>query len=56
MDLSKTLNNGYRLLLFRIEGYPGHIGFLLIKIHLLAFGFITKKWIISPIIQINLFS
>ena len=37
LDLSKALNNGYRPLLFRIEGYPGHFGFLvrilLLKIH-----------------------
>ena len=56
LDPSKALNNGYRLLYFRIEGYLGHFGFLFIKIHLLAFGFVTEKWIISPKIQINLFS
>ena len=36
-DLSKALNNRYRLLLLRIDRYPGHFGVLLIKIHLLAF-------------------
>ena len=44
--LSKILYNGYRLLLLRIEGYPVHFGFLLIKIHLLALGVVTIKWII----------
>ena len=42
-DLSKALNIGYRLFLLRIEGYPGHFGFLLIKIHLLAFGIVDNK-------------
>ena len=32
-DLSKALNNGYRLLLLTIEGYPGHFKVL----HLWAF-------------------
>ena len=56
LDLSKALNNGYCLLLFRIEGYLGHFGFLLIKIYLLAFRCVTEKWTISPKIQKNLFS
>ena len=34
LDLSKALNNRYRLLLLRINRYPGHFGVLLIKIHL----------------------
>ena len=33
-DLSKALNNGYRPLLLTIGGYPGHFGFLLIKIRI----------------------
>ena len=48
LDLSKALNNGYRLLLFKIEGYPGRSGFLLKRIQLLAFGFVTVTWLISP--------
>ena len=56
MDLSKALNNGYRLLLFRSEGYPGHFGFLLIKIQLLAFGVVTVKWIMGPKAKKNMFS
>ena len=43
LDLSKTLNNGYRLLLLRIEGYPGHFGVLLIEIHLLPLGFLAEN-------------
>ena len=54
-DLSKALNNGYRLLLCRIERYPGCFGFLLIKIHLLGFGFVTVKWVRRPNTQKNLF-
>jgi len=56
LDLSKALNNGYRPLLLRIEGYPGHFKLLLIKIHLLAFEFVTENWIIIPKLQKNLFS
>ena len=48
LDLSKALNNGYRPLLLRIEGYPGHFGFLLIKIHILPIEFVTIRWIKSP--------
>ena len=48
LDLSKTLNNGYRPLLLRIEGYPGHFGFLLIKIHILPIEFVTIRWIKKP--------
>ena len=44
-DLSKALNNRYRLLLLRIDRYPGHFGVLLIKIHLLAFVVVAIKWI-----------
>ena len=43
-DMSKALNNRYLLLLLRIEGYPRHFGFLLIKIQLLAFELDNKKW------------
>ena len=56
LDLSKALNNGYRLLLLRIDGYPGHFGFLLLKIHILAFKVVTIKWIIRPKTKKNLFS
>ena len=56
MDLSKALSNGYRLILLRIEVYPEHFGFLLIKIHLLAFGDVTVKWIIGPETKKTLFS
>ena len=56
MDLIKTINNRYHLLLFRIEGYPGHFGFLLIKIHLLVFVVVTVKWIIRPKTKKNHFS
>ena len=55
-DLSKALNNGYHLPLLRIEGYPGHFGFLLIKIYALAFGVVTIKWIIRTKTKKNLFS
>ncbi len=56
MDLSKVLHNGYRLLLFRIDGYPRYFGFLLIKIYALAFGVVTIKWIIRTKTKKNLFS
>ena len=56
MYLSKALNNGYPLLLLRIEGYPGYFGFLLTKIHLLAFEVVTIKWTIGPKTKKNLFS
>ena len=55
-DLSKALNNRYRLLLLRIDRYPGHFGVLLIKIHLLAFVVVAIKWIIRPKTKKNLFS
>ena len=55
-DLNKALNNGYRLLLLRIDRYPGHFGVLLIKIHLLAFVVVAIKWIIRPKTKKNLFS
>ena len=55
-DLSKALNNRYRLLLLRIDRYPGHFGVQLIKIHLLAFVAVAIKQIISPEIPKNLFS
>ena len=54
--MSKALNNGYCLLLLRIEGYPGHFGFLLIKIHILTFVVVTIKWIIRQKTKKNLFS
>ena len=54
-DLSKALNNLYRLLL-RIDRYPGHFGVLLIKMHLLAFVVVAIKWIIRPKTMKNLFS
>ena len=54
--LSKALNNRYRLLLLRIDRYPGHFGDLLIKIHLLAFVVVAIKWIIRPKTKKNLFS
>ena len=55
-DLSKALNNRYRLLLLRIDRYPGHFGVLLIKMHLLAFVVVAIKWIIRPKTKKNLFS
>ena len=55
-DLSKALNNRYRLLLLRIDRYPRHFGVLLIKIHLLAFVVVAIKWIIRPKTKKNLFS
>ena len=55
-DLSIALNNGYHLLLLRIEGYPGHFGFLLLKIHILAFEVVTIKWTIRPKTKKTLFS
>ena len=55
-DLSKALNNRYRLLLLRIDRYPGHFGVLLIKTHLLAFVVVAIKWIIRPKTKKNLFS
>ena len=55
-DLSKALNNRYRILLLRIDRYPGHFGVLLIKIHLLAFVVVAIKWIIRPKTKKNLFS
>ena len=55
-DLSKALNNRYRLLLLRIDRYPGYFGVLLIKIPLLAFVVVAIKWIIRPKTKKNLFS
>ena len=41
----------YCLLLFRIKGYTRHFRFLLIKTHILAFGFVTERWIMSRVRQ-----
>ena len=56
LDLSKALNNRYCLLLLRIEGYTRYFGFLLLKIHILAFEVVIIKWIIRPKTKKNLFS
>ena len=55
-DLSKALNNRYRLPAPPASPAPGHFGVLLIKMHLLAFVVVAIKWIIRPKTKKNLFS
>ena len=55
-DLSKALNNRYRLSVPPTSPAPGHFGVLLIKMHLLAFVVVAIKWIIRPKTKKNLFS
>ena len=55
-DLSKALNNRYRLPTPHASPAPGHFGVLLIKMHLLAFVGVAIKWIIRPKTKKNLFS
>ena len=46
----------YPLFLLSIEGYPVQFGFLLMKIHLLAFEVVTIRLIIRQKTKKNLFS
>ena len=55
-DLSKALNNRYRLPAPPASPAPGHFGVLLIKMHLLAFVVVAINWIIRPKTKKNLFS